>query len=521
MGEEAMKQLYPHQLDLVAKSRMTGTKAVLLQAPTGIGKSVIATHIVHSAMSKGGTSWFIVPRRELLRQMSQQYCDAGIEHTFIAQGEQYYPTIGNAICSLGTLVRRLDKLVLPKLAVIDETHYGAAALDTVIRWLRSHGTFILGLSATPWKSSGQGLGCWYDAMVEGPSIKWLIQEGYLSQYRLFAPDRLDLSGIRKVAGDYNKSDLAEKMEGDRVLVGNVVKHYTKHAMGKRGVTFTVSRKHSEIVCAAYNANGVPAACIDGETPEDERKRLARALATGELLQLVNVDLLTFGYDLASAAGMEVSIECMSDLRPTKSLALQMQKWGRVLRKKPEPALIFDHANNVYEHGYPDDERQWTLKDRDRKEGGDRAEQEVKARTCPQCWYTSRPTQVCPNCGFVHPVESREIEEVDGELVELQRGPPKARNHQEALILAEKLGLKNYDDWAMTVTHDDEWRYRAYVNAASAIQDAGSGHLAAVKKEKRMEVGRAKTLAEIRTIAKERGYSSGWIWHQARLKGINA
>ena len=458
-----MKQLYPHQVNLVNMARMTGKKSVLLAAPTGIGKSVIASSIVHSAADKGKKCWLIVPRRELLRQMSGQFKDFNIDHTFIAQNQKYIPMVSNVVASLQTLVRRLDGLTAPDLAIIDETHFGSTALDTVIKWLKANGTFILGLSATPWRLDGKGLGCWYDAMVEGPSIRWLIDNGYLSDYKAFAPDKLDLTGIRKLAGDYNQKDLADKMESDRVLVGNCVKHYMKHAMGLRGVTFTVSRKHSSIVCEAYNTAGIPAACIDGETPDDERKRLARALANKEILQLVNVDLLTFGYDLSAAAETDVTIEAMSDLRPTMSLALQMQKWGRVLRKKDRPAIILDHANNIDEHGKPCDERVWSLQDREKKGKKDRGEVAVPFKTCTSCYHIHKPAPFCPNCGTVYPVMSREIEEIDGDLVEID--------------------------------------------------------LAMARKEKRMQVGRAKSLGELQAIAKERGYSPNWAFVQAKLKGL--
>lgn len=454
-----MKQLYPHQLDLVNQCRMTGKRSVLLQAPTGLGKSVVSAYILASASKKGARTWFIVPRRELLRQMSWQFNDFNIEHTFIAQGYKYLPKVPNAICSLGTLVRRLDSLQAPNLAVIDETHYGSTALDTVIKWLQARGVFILGLSASPWKLNGRGLGCWYDAMVEGPSIRWLIDNGYLSKYRAFAPDHVDLTGIRKVAGDYNQAQLAVKMESDKVLVGNVVKHYLQHANGLRGVTFTVSRNHSAIVRDAYKAGGVKAECIDGETPDDQRANLAKALAMGEINQLVNVELLTFGFDLSAAAGMNVTIETMSDLRPTKSLALQMQKWGRVLRAKPIPAMIFDHANNIDEHGFPDDDRVWSLADREVGERKASVEQEIKVKTCTQCYFAHKPTPSCPNCGFVYPVVGRQIDEIDGELKEIQRV------------------------------------------------------------QKRMEVGRRQTQADYERIARDRGYKQGWVKKMCQIKHI--
>lgn len=457
-----MKILYEHQLKMVDESRSCGRRSILLQAPTGSGKSVIASYIVWSALSKGSNTWFIVPRRELMRQMSRQYIDFNIGHTFIGAGLSYEKKVNNVICSLPTLIKRLDTLTPPKLAIIDETHYGSEGLDTVIKWLRKNNCYILGLSATPCRSDGRGLGMWYDYIVEGPSIRWLINHGFLSEYKLFAPDKIDLSGIKTVAGDYAKGELAGMMENNRVLIGNAVKHYKQAANGMRGVTFTTSRKHSEIVCEAYNSAGVKAACIDGNTPEDERIRLARALANKEILQLVNVDLLTFGYDLASAAGVDVTIECMSDLRPTKSLALQMQKWGRVLRKKNMPAIIFDHANNTFEHGLPCDERDWTLSDREKKTGNFKAP-EIPVKTCTNCFYTHKPAPSCPNCGFVYPILSREIEEVDGDLVEI--------------------------------------------------------NTAAIKKKERMEVGRSKNLAELLEIEKKRGYKKGWAYLTAKRKGI--
>lgn len=462
-----MITLHPHQLDMVDRTRKTGKRAVLLQAPTGSGKSIMASYIVQSALAKGTRTMFTVPRLELLEQMSKNYNDFSIPHTFIAAGEKYHPKINNVIASLPSLASKISRFEPPELLIVDETHFGDEALDKVIEWAKNYGAFVLGLSATPWKLNGKGLGCWYDTMVEGPTIRWLIDNKYLSDYRAFAPDTLDLSGIRMSAGDYNKKDLAGKMESDRKLVGNAVKHYMEHAMGKRGISFTVSRAHSEIVCAAYNTMGVRAATIDGETPKDERRRLARALATGEILQLVCAELLVFGYDLAAAANMNVVVQSISDLQPTKSLAKQMQKWGRDLRFEgvdADPHFIFDHANNVYEHGFPCDDRVWTLADREKKTGKKSdGEKDIKAKVCPSCFRASPPSNSCKYCGFVYPVMSREIEEVEGDLVEIER---------------EKL-----------------------------------------RKAKRSEVGKAKTIDELWAISKERGYKSGWVYQMAKVKGI--
>lgn len=463
-----MIELYAHQIDMVNRCRATGKRSVLLQAPTGVGKSIIASHIIQSALSKGTRTIFTVPRLELIDQMGKNYRDFGIEYSVIASREKYFPQIKNTIASVNSLASRIGKIEPPQLLIVDETHYGAEALDKIIKWGRANNAFILGLSATPWKANGKGLKCWYDTMVRGPSVKWLIDNNFLSQYRAFAPDNIDMTGVRVTAGDYNKQDLSGRMESDRKLVGSVVDHYIKYAMGMRGITFTVSRAHSAIVCEAYRASGVPAATIDGETPKDERRRLAVALARGEIFQLVNAELLTFGYDLAAAANMPVTIQCMSDLQPTLSIAKQKQKDGRFMRYEgpdAKPHIKFDHANNIKEHGFPDDETEWTLEDEERR-GKSKGEKEkvIPYKICSECHFAHKPSPHCPECGFVYPIEARTIDEVDGDLVEIER---------------------------------DE-----------------------AKRKSRMEVGREKTFEGLVAIAKERGYKMGWVYKQCAIKGIN-
>lgn len=459
-------ELYPDQIETIMKAReaMRFHKSVLITAPTGCGKTVMAASMIQSALSKGHTCGFFVPRRELLNQMALTMREFGVDHSYVAAGYPHRPHFNTHIHSIGSSVRRLDDLRAPTLAFLDETHYGNDALDQVIQWLKASGSFIVGLSATPWRLNGKGLGKWYSALVNGPDIATLIQLGRLSKYRLFAPSAPDLSRIKTVAGDYAKGDLADFMESDRILVGDAATHYKKHAMGKLNVGFTVSRKASEIAAYEFRQAGILAATIDGTMSDDQRRSIIKAFARREILTLFSVDLLTFGFDLSSASGMDVTVEAMSDLRPTKSLALQMQKWGRVLRRKSEPAIIFDHSLNYVEHGYPDDAREWTLSDR-LTTGTRKGEVAIPIKRCPMCMFTHRPASNCTNCGFEYPIQSREIERVDGELEEVAR--------------------------------ED----RAAAKAA------------------RMEVGQARTRADLTRIAKERGYRAGWIHKQCQLKGI--
>lgn len=451
------------QVGLAIEAMQSGHKSILMQAATGSGKSVMASYLLHRARAKGKKAWFMVPRKNLIHQMHNTFNDFGIKHSYIAAGRSLNPHEKAHICSTETLKRRLDMLDAPNLAFIDETHYGGNGLNTIIDWMKGRGTWIVGLSATPWLLSGQGLGCWYDHMICGESISELIRLKRLSDYKPFAPSRLDLSMVHTKNGEYVKREITQKMESDQVLIGNAVKHYKDHAFGKMNIAYCTSIKHSQMVAEEFRNQGVPAAHIDGETPEAEKRRIIRALADREILTITNCELLTFGFDLASQVGRAVTIESMSDLRPTKSLALQMQKWGRVLRMKDNPALIFDHANNFKEHGLPCDDRNWTLQDRVKGGSGGGGERAIPAKLCPECYLTHRPALECPNCGYEYPVKSRELFEVEGELEEIQKNQ--------------------------------------------------------ARKKKRMRIGMAKTLADLREIKQDEGYGDGWVMRVAKAKGI--
>jgi superfamily II DNA or RNA helicase len=449
-------------VEAVAAAMRAGHKSVLLQSATGSGKSVMASALLARARAKNKTAWFDVPRKALMKQMHGTFNHFQIPHSYIASGKSFNPYAAAHICSTETIRRRLDDLKPPDIAIIDETHYGGSGRDSIIKWLESNGVWIVGLSATPWLLNGQGLGKWYSTMIQGKSIRWLIQNKRLADYRPFAPSRIDLSRVKTANGDYVSRDIKSKMEDDQALIGDAVKHYKDNAFGKLGIAYCTSVKHSKMTAERFKSQGVPAAHLDGDTPFGEMQRIIRAYANRELLYLTNCELLTFGFDLASQVNRNVTIEVMTDLRPTKSLALQMQKWGRVLRMKDEPAIIFDHANNFNEHGLPCDDRYWTLQDRVKSSGGVRL-RSIPARDCPKCFFCHPPSLECPNCGHLYPVESRTLFEVDGDLEEIEKNK--------------------------------------------------------AKKLARMEVGQAKTLDDLRKIREERGYKPQWVNIIAKAKGI--
>lgn len=454
-----MIELYPDQAELSEALRASlrrGNKSVLMQAATGSGKTILAANLIAGSRNKGTRSMMLVPRRELLKQTAMTLEQYEMPFTYIAAGHSTNPYAKTFLGIVPTLLKRLDKAPKLDVLIIDETHIGGEGLDRIYAHYKTTGTTFIGLSATPLRLDGKGLSRLYDDMVCGKPIRWLIDNNRLSDYRLFAPSSPDLSGIKTTAGDYNKGQIDDFMMQDNVLIGDAAKHYKQHAMGKLSVTFSTSRSHSMKIAEQYRAQGIPSYHIDGTMDDAERRRIITAFAKREILQLVNCDLLTFGFDLASAAGFDVTIEAMTDLRPTKSLALQMQKWGRVLRMKSFPAMIFDHSSNFRAHGLPCQDRQWSL-DGMGSDSDEKKERVTAVRQCTKCFFCHEPAPKCPACGHVYPVKARELEHLDGELMEINtsHGVEEVnKKHKKQLNYLMKVardkGVTNPHQWAADI-----------------------------------------------------------------------
>lgn len=448
-------------VDGVRSSMAAGNRWVLMQGATGSGKTVMAADIIHGSRNKGTRSMMVVPRRDLILQSAETLRAYDIPFSYCAAGYEMNPFARTFLATTQTLLRRIKKGLAPQVDLVlpDETHHGGDGLETVIEHYKAQRAYGIGLTATPWLLSGEGLGCWYDDMVCGESIAWLIAAKRLSEYRMFAPSRPDLSKMKIIAGDYSKSDLSSYMRTNTKLIGDAVKHYRDHAMGKLNIAYCTSVEHSELVASRFNEAGIPAASIDGKKSDEERARIIKAFARREILVLCNCELLTFGFDLSAASGMDVTVEAMSDLRPTKSLALQMQKWGRVLRRKPFPAMIFDHGGNVQEHGFPDDPRDWTLEGVEKKSSGRGGvpvkncnggwqNPDLSGRQMLPCYFSHRPSPRCPNCGAWYETDSRILQTVEGTLEEIQTTVRRDFTLEERARLREaideltKNGIKN-------------------------------------------------------------------------------
>lgn len=448
-----MIELRPYQIDMIDRTRaaLKTHRSVLLQAPTGAGKTALSAFMTGTAVNRGLRTLFICHRVELVDQTGATFDKVGIAHAFCAAGRRFNAFAPALICGIDTLKHRLQYVGKRDLIIWDEAHHTAAA---GWRKVREHfpDAYHIGLTATPERLDGKGLDDLYQTMVPGPSVRSLIDDGYLCGYRAFAPSTPSMASVKKVMGDYHKGQLEEVMDGPTVT-GDAIKHYRKFADGKRAVVFCVSVKHSEHVAQRFRDAGIVAVSLDGTSDKTDRKRALDAFRRGEVKVLCNVDLFGEGFDLPA-------IEAAILLRPTQSLALYLQQVGRALRPSPgkDRAIVLDHAGNIAEHGLPDDEREWSLAGRKARPKTDVTE---RIRQCSACYAVHEPAPVCPHCGFVYPTgkKAREVEEKDGELQEVDvdefrrdrtREQGMAKSLEDLVKLATARGYKSPERWAAHV-----------------------------------------------------------------------
>jgi superfamily II DNA or RNA helicase len=399
---------------------MRQNKSVLVRAATGFGKTRVGAHMMDRARLKSRRVGFVVPRVELLKQTAKSLAALGIPFTYFAAGYPYNPFEQVFLMMGPTVSLRIDKAPRLDVVFIDEAHYGGADLNRVIRHYQAMGAWVIGLSATPYKNNGQGMGEWYDVLVNGPSVKWLMGNGRLSKYRMFAPDKPPVEKLRVRDGGYVEKDVDAMMGSDevgKVIIGNAARHYLSHAPNTLATTFCTSIKTAKMAAQQFNDAGIPSAAVWGDMDASDLDRIIKAFARREIKNLTCASLLEFGWDLSQASGMDVTVESLFDTNPSKSENRVIQRWGRALRMKPDPALMFDHAGNCDVHGLPDDDRDYTLegREKDKRRQGERT---IPVRQCGACYMVHRPSPTCPGCGHVYPIKSRMVDEVDGELSEV-------------------------------------------------------------------------------------------------------
>ena len=437
--------LRPYQEKLVKDTYQqwdAGKQFVAMVSATGSGKSMTLTAIVAKERDRGQYVLVLAHRQELITQLSDTMGRMEIRHQVIAankvvrfaakqsmenHGVNYVdPNARVMVASVQSMregkIADLAKLGNKLTVVQDEFHHATKKSKTwggVLTPLLNAGARGLGPTATPCRADGQGLSRetdgYADVIVEGPSMRWLIDNGYLSQYKIYCPPtdlRLDNVETSKTTGDYKEKELKAEI-GRSHIVGDIVSHYLKICPGKRGITFTVGVDTAEEVAKEYRKRGVPAIALSGRNADEERVQAIRDLKSGKILQIVNDSLIGEGVDIPA-------VEVVSFARPTQSYALYAQMFGRALRpfKGKSHAIIIDAVSNVMRHGLPDAPREWSLDRRERRTG---KSEPSTVRVCTACAAVyERFRDACPDCGepVPKPADRSGPMQVDGDLYEL-------------------------------------------------------------------------------------------------------
>jgi DNA repair protein RadD len=459
-----MTVLRPYQIDMirsVVAAYSEGRRRILAQLPTGGGKTVIFASLTKAFADDGRRVLILAHRRELVAQAHDKLFAVGVDAGIIQAGVTARPEVPVQIASVQTLFARAirtRKIDLPAadLVIVDEAHHVRA--KTWQKILDGYpDALVLGVTATPCRSDGRGLGNFFDILISGPSVGVLVEKGHLVPTVTFAPTTPDLKGVKTRAGDYVEKDLAARMD-QAELVGDIVTHYHRLARGRRAVVFATGVAHSIHLRDEFRNSGVPAEHIDGTTPTEARERILKQLETGEIDVVTNAMVLTEGWDCPSVSACILA-------RPTRQIGLFLQMVGRVLRPAPgkTDALILDHAGAVFAHGFAEDEIAWALATDKRAENLTQKAQPGspagRLTTCPECSAIRTAGQACRACGW-----------------QPERRP-------EAVVVAE-------------------------------------GDLGRVDRQRHAHaepIDRDRWHAELAGVAAERGYQRGWIGHKYREK----
>lgn len=470
--------------DKVFNSWGAGARRLLAQLPTGGGKTVIVAAIADQFTRRGEGVLFLAHREELLLQAKEKLeAVTGLLAGLIKAGYPTEPEHSIQIASVQSLIRR-NHWFEAGLVVVDEAHHSPSATYTKLLE-RYPNAYILGVTATPARSDGQGFTSQFDELILGRSVRELIVSGYLCDFKPFAAkSRIKAVGVKVTAGDYNQRELA-KLVNTTLTLGDVVGTWKRHALGRRTVVFCVDLAHSKVVADAYWQAGYAAEHIDGETPDAERQAILNRFRTGETLILTNCGLISEGVDVPG-------IQAVQCLRPTRSVVLYLQMVGRGLRPSPDKdhLVILDHTENWIYHGLPDEDREWSLEPMS-------LGHDSWAIECPDCQHCFRPQPqeqkqliaTCPNCGAKIQLE----ESGEGEAIE------RVIEHDDKAALEEidletnpvvMAALQRLKELQQQHGYKIAWVYYQLI-------------------EQFPNVG----LQELRECAKILGYKPGWAWHR--------
>lgn len=523
--------LRPYQAAKVSEARALmgqGKKSICLVSPTGSGKTIIAAHIIHSALAKKRRVLFLAHRRELIDQCAEKLRALGIwDYNVVLSGHPHSrnPNAPMQIASIQTLIRR--EYPPADLIIVDESHHVCGGQYQTL--LKNYpDAYVLGLTATPERLDGKGLDDIFQDLLEVATVPQLIEQGFLVKPTCLSPSREmaekikeSLSGIKIRGGDYDEGELGDAMD-NKVLIGDIIEHWKEWAFGQKTIVFAASILHSQHIVEQFTNAGITAAHIDGKMGTMERERILSAWRTPALDVVSNCQILTEGFDYPE-------LSCCIEARPTKSLALHLQMVGRIMRvaNGKNGAIILDHAGNIAEHGVPHAERIWTL------EGSAKKRKPEKPHACfmPGCgamfvesdagailWIAEDQSGIIENYRFI----ARRFENIDAGSSETKLIVCPLCHHASCKFCGEFV-----HDQAHTGDLVCENCQGVYVRS-KPVQDGKAGRELPECADGTLELvddtGEANDKIVVKNeynrllnVAGKKGFNRGWVWHRLTEK----
>lgn len=367
---------------------------VLMVLPTGGGKTKIACEVVKTWLARGRKVLWLCHRRELAEQAMASLALLSLSPQRLGVGKRQ--KLRRLVVSTIQLWSRAYAVEAwrPDFVVCDEAHHvPARSWLTALEEARPEG--VLGMTATPQRVDGRGLGAAFEVLVEGPSVKALVKDGWLARPRVWVPYTPDLTGVRKQAGDWVRSGV-ERVMRQRTVMGDIVRHYSDRLSGRRAIAFCATVRHANELAVELADFGIPAAALSAKTRRQDREGILQGLKEGSLHVVCSCDVISEGIDIPAVDGAILA-------RPTASLSVFLQQVGRALRPSGGPgsggeAIILDHAGNSLRHGLPLDDREWVLDSTETRRASPAA-----VRVCQDCLAAYRSTLTrCPECGAAAP-----------------------------------------------------------------------------------------------------------------------
>ena len=423
-------ELRPYQVDAIRRleaAEASGKKKIILQALTGLGKTVVSCALMEHAVASGLRVLFLAHRRDLIFQCANKIREFGLNCGIVMGSEAMNHSEPIQVASVQSLHGRgikRNRIAMPDadLVIIDEVHKSLSTtyLDIINHYSNS---IILGLTATPCRSDGRGLGHVFEHMEVCMKMDQAVKEGWLVPVRYFAPSVPDLKGIKVTAGDYNQGQLEDRLDQVK-LIGDIVENWTRLGDNRQTVIFSSGVKHAMHIAEAFRAAGHNFEYVCGDTPQEERNRVNRGLADGTIRGVANAMVWTEGWD-------NPRVSCAILARPTKSPGLYIQMAGRILRPYPgkSDAKIIDHSGSIYNLGRLDEYSDWELNADGNlfKQVQEKIKKKGKEITCESCKAVYSGERRCPECGNEPKSFGKGIEFIDGRLYELGTQPALPRN----------------------------------------------------------------------------------------------